>query len=406
MGNNRCLRHFWFALPLIWHLVASAAWTVVFHQTTTFTASALASSRSKDEELSFLRESNPNVNSTNFKKDASNDSTAQRNSTRSDARNSVQTLQYSPPPRGQRRQPERSFSYGERGGKRIKSISDNWDSNQQQRVLETLSEIMHQGAPESPSTIISTSDIASGKEVIQAWSKSTNEPDPSGAYDEELYRAVFSQEPDYFEMREKEKEYLEQKEREERELSPEAQRQKDVRDKRKKANRLKLVQGLADFIQELELSEEKQPSQLRCRACRCTMTSHSAASQGQICQVCYADSLATAAKNEPIGQQRRQYRTNPNLRSYTPPVDYQIRQQPRRPRREGNGKMIAFGDLVNGMLENENQEEEKTNSTSVAEESHQNESSSSSSPWCEMTDPDTGKIFYWNEETEEMRWEL
>ena len=27
-------------------------------------------------------------------------------------------------------------------------------------------------------------------------------------------------------------------------------------------------------------------------------------------------------------------------------------------------------------------------------------------PWVEVMDPDTEEIFYWNEETEEMRWEL
>jgi len=28
------------------------------------------------------------------------------------------------------------------------------------------------------------------------------------------------------------------------------------------------------------------------------------------------------------------------------------------------------------------------------------------SPWLEVVDPDTKEVFYWNEETEEMRWEL
>jgi hypothetical protein len=27
-------------------------------------------------------------------------------------------------------------------------------------------------------------------------------------------------------------------------------------------------------------------------------------------------------------------------------------------------------------------------------------------PWSKVIDPDTGEVFYWNEETEEMRWEL
>jgi hypothetical protein len=26
--------------------------------------------------------------------------------------------------------------------------------------------------------------------------------------------------------------------------------------------------------------------------------------------------------------------------------------------------------------------------------------------WSQVIDPDTGEVFYWNEETEEMRWEL
>jgi hypothetical protein len=32
--------------------------------------------------------------------------------------------------------------------------------------------------------------------------------------------------------------------------------------------------------------------------------------------------------------------------------------------------------------------------------------SKSSNPWREVTDPDSGEVFYWNDETEEMRWEL
>jgi hypothetical protein len=38
--------------------------------------------------------------------------------------------------------------------------------------------------------------------------------------------------------------------------------------------------------------------------------------------------------------------------------------------------------------------------------SESNDSSTVSSPWVKVTDPDTKEVFYWNEKTEEMRWEL
>lgn len=34
------------------------------------------------------------------------------------------------------------------------------------------------------------------------------------------------------------------------------------------------------------------------------------------------------------------------------------------------------------------------------------EGPAAASPWTEVIDPDTGETFYWNEETEEMKWDL
>jgi hypothetical protein len=367
-----------------------------FHpKTTTSTVSPSrqwASSRSPDEEVSFSLDGNPSLNSTVRDNENKKNDSLQTSAMRSGF-NTQLSFAYNS------RQP--GFFYGDRSGNEYKSRRrkkpDSWSNDQQQQVFAALSEILQQDAPDSPSEVISPTDMAQGKELIEAWSKSMLEPDPTSVYDDELYRAVFSQEPDFFKTKEKEKEDLEQKEREFGELSPARLRQKELQDQRREANRLKLVQGLEDYIKELELAEEKQPTQLKCRRCKCIMTSQSAALQGQLCQVCQAELLIASTKNEPVRPQRRQYYTNPNLRSYNPPVQEQTRP---RPRPRGDGKAMAFGDLMNDMLKNANQEE--NNSTAVSE-SNQGESTS---PWCETIDPDTGNVFYWNEETGELRWEL
>ncbi|GAX16829.1 hypothetical protein FisN_5Hh201 [Fistulifera solaris] len=393
MRHSRILRFIFVVISFLCHWVDSAAWVAAFHSRTTTSkaASSWASSRSPDEDVAFSLNTNPNANSTMLDNDNKKSDSSQASPMQSGFNSQLSTLQYNP------RQPE--YFYGDRSGREYKSRrrkkSDSWDDDQQQQVFAALSEIIQQDAPDSPSEVISPTDMAQGKELIEAWSKSTLEPDPTGLYDDELYRAVFSQEPDFFKTKEKEKEDLDQKEREFGELSPARLRQKELQDQRREANRLKLVQGLEDYIKELEAAEEKQPTQLKCRRCKCIMTSEAAASQGQLCQVCQAELLIASTKNEPVRPQRRQYWTNPNLRSYNPPV------QPRpRPRPRGDGKAMAFGDLMNGMLENVNKRE--NNSTAVSE-SNQDESSG---PWCETIDPDTGKVFYWNEETGEMRWEL
>ncbi|GAX13899.1 hypothetical protein FisN_5Lh201 [Fistulifera solaris] len=392
MRNNRKLKFSFVVLSFIFHWVNSAAWVAAFHSRTIASKASpsWANSRSPDEDVSFSLNGNPSANSTVRDNDNKNSDSLQASSMRSGFNSQLSALPYNP------RQPE--YFYGDRSGREYKSRrrnkSDSWDNDQQQQVFAALSEIIQQDAPDSPWEVISPTDMAQGKELIEAWSKSTLEFDPTGVYDDELYRAVFSQEPDFFKTKEKEKEDLEQKEREFGELSPARLRQKELQDQRREANRLKLIKGLEDYIKALEAAEEKQPTQLKCRRCKCLMTSQAAASQGQLCQVCQAELLIASTKNEPGRPQRRQYWTNPNLRSYNPPVQ----QRPRPPR--DDGKAIAFGDLMNGMLENVNKEE--NNNTAVSD-SNQDESTS---PWCETIDPDTGKVFYWNEETGEMRWEL
>lgn len=404
MGHDRYLRPFLFAVPLICHLVTSAAWMVAHHPAITCTASScrLASSRSNDEEVIFPLERSPSVNSTSGEKEAVTFDLQANHPARSDARTGGPTVPFSFPAQGQQRLDTYSYGGGKGYKSRRKNKSQSWNIEEQQQVYATITELLQRDAPESPSEIISQDDIARANEIIKAWSLSGVDSDPSGAYDDELYRAIFSQEPDYFIVKAQEEEYLKQKKREYKGPSPERQWQIDVQDERREATRLKLMESMADFMRELEQSEEKLPIQLKCRKCKCSMTSHSAALQGQLCQVCYADSLANAAKNEPV-KERRQYFTNPNLRSYNPPMEQPIRQRPRRA--IGDRKVMAFGDLINGILENVDTDGEETKKSSVMEENDPDERSSSS-PWCEMTDPDTGKTFYWNEETEEVKWEL
>lgn len=387
------LRHFLFAVSLLGYVENTAAWTAAFRQTTKATASScqLASSRSKEHLLSLLRDIDRNAIPPDLEEDIEYFLQAQGNQTRSDAMMDVETLKYNLTQVEQRRKPKPITPSGK--------IAVRWINDQQRRMYSALSVTLFQENPDSPSRAKSHADVRLGKDLIRAWNSFVEAPPPSIEDDEALYRAVFSQETDYLMTKEMDKDFVPFYLREDRELPPDLQQMLEMRAKSKEKRRQKFVKELAEFMQELEASEQNQSNQPKCRKCQTIMTTHTVALQGRLCQVCHAESLFASSNQELIGQTRRQYWTNQNLRPYNPPIDQQIPKRPRRLKQDTSEKPIAFGDLMNGVLDNNM----PTENTTVAEDGDPNESSS---PWRKMTDPDSGEIFYWNEETEEMRWEL
>lgn len=318
----------------------------------------------------------------------------QENRTYSNTTN-VEMFTYNRTQLQQQQQREQQYQKGSKPITPKDGLPVRWNNDEQRRVYAALTLTLQQEAPDSPSMLNSGRDEMLGRELIKAWADFVDAPAPSSESDDEVYRAVFAQETDYLKAKEKEKDYVDITDRK---LPPELQWRKDRQEERKEAQRSKLVQNLDEFIQELQLSEHTTSTLPKCRICQCFMTSHSAALQGKLCQACHADSLAVSSKQDQIGQPRRQYVTNQNYKPYNPPIGQQSQQRFRRPTKQSDEKPILFTDLLSGVLQNT-----KMESSAVAEEGDQNQSSN---PWCEMTDPDSGEIFYWNKETEEMQWEL
>jgi len=191
-----------------------------------------------------------------------------------------------------------------------------------------------------------------------------------------------------------------------------------------------LDQQIKDF-ENTTMKKLRDPSRKHCSKCKCLLSQDElTAAQSRLnssrdslllCRVCYKDVLVAASQKD----SSRQAQTNPKAATSS---QFRARRS-MRPLRRGPGSNTENRREI--QIQQQPQPSFSTRPTARAPPSPQirprlstntrvpldatNKTSSSTqqpqkpkvpSPWLEVVDPDTKEVFYWNEETEEMRWEL
>lgn len=171
----------------------------------------------------------------------------------------------------------------------------------------------------------------------------------------------------------------------------------------------KLEEQMKELEQSLMMRQQNEPNQqLHCGACGCRLSQDEIRHWQKLddrpspnrrskplCQVCYAQQFVGRQQKQP---RRRRYTTvKPPLssrrtlgwssthRSAAATTDPQNNR-----RKDRIGRPIGH------------QQDESVHSSSEKRV----ENPESTEPWQRVIDPDTGEVFYWNEVTEEMRWDL
>jgi hypothetical protein len=250
----------------------------------------------------------------------------------------------------------------------------------------------------------------------------TTPQDPS-AISEELHRKVFEQEEGYLNQSEIFRKSLTGDSAASLEAA-QWRRGADYRRRQEKALD-KLNQDIDDFEAHLLLQDESRKNKVKCFKCGFALSpeevEHTKAMQTsqRLCSLCYGDLLVAksdvsffrdAAPPPPFRQGNRPtWRANETYgyRSKTPnnaiAQNVPNRSRAAAPRVEQRDAPSDGDDIERLKQEVKALQDElhhwKENDLTPAE------AEEATGPWSQVIDPDTGEVFYWNEETEEMKWE-
>ena len=159
-------------------------------------------------------------------------------------------------------------------------------------------------------------------------------------------------------------------------------------------------------------------SNTHCSLCRCLLTETEMTwfarqspitSPQRLCQVCHGERLVQQQRQE----QKRQERSRPP-RSMSadstkhqartsrppPPMERQRKRPQGRAQRDSRRNSVPTPRRSDQSTVTNKMEDVNDSTTDSIDETM------ATSPWIQIQDPDTGETFYWNEETEEMKWEL
>lgn len=245
---------------------------------------------------------------------------------------------------------------------------------------------------------------------------------------EETHKAIFAQEEGHLQQTELFRQSL---------TDPSKADQAAVqrRGRRFRERQQKAIEALERQIQEFETTNNRMTDQktkaLHCSKCRCVLSEDElAAEESQrrqkgysnsprqiLCRVCYTEVLVASNKlTEREAAMRQQQRARRLRRSMRRPTQ-QKRVVASRASSTGTASTTLNSVLSSSSSSRRQPRQQQQrrpvvhSSKAAALPSKPGPAGASaaqvpSSPWVEVVDPDTKEVWYWNEDTEEMRWEL
>ena len=283
-------------------------------------------------------------------------------------------------------------------------------------VTESL---LRMQTPNVPSSVMSDNELTLESLLQQR-------PQDPSTTSEELHRKVFEQEEGYFNQSE-----IFRRSLIDATAALEAARWRRGANYRRRQEEAisRLDTEISDFEAHLDEHVLDQ-NKVKCFRCNCGLSpeevEHTKSTKAslRLCSLCYGDLLVAKSdpsffrdESSPFAQNN--FRQNPRsssrkeirqLRNKTPiamasNIPNKLHDSSSEPKREQKDKPVSSdGDDI-AMLKQEVAalQDELLH---LKEDRLIPEAEKASGPWSQVVDPDTGEVFYWNEETEEMTWEL
>ena len=324
------------------------------------------------------------------------------------------------------------------GSLNLHETADDTSDTAADKEFQLLTEnLLRMQSPNVPSSFLSTN---SNNEEPTLESLLQQTPQDPSATSEDLHRKVFEQEEGFLNQSEVFRKSLGTDGSAAAFEAARLRRGADYRRRQEQAIS-KLEQEIADF--EAHLYESPKSADEKCFKCGCALSEEEmqhfrgmkdAPASRRLCSVCYGDLLVAKSDRsffrDDVVIPQRNSSSSRGIRGQRPMIVRPTRRigHDLSPPRRANNTNAPQSEALRAPLASippKAQQQTQPSSEMLQEDlqdmrdefvpddvgmNHescwQDSSEESTVPWLKVIDPDTGEVFYWNEETEEMKWEL